>query len=108
MLSRLGLVTTALSLLSPFWLDPTAAMDNPPIPAEGPDVVRRLITAATTLDREKILSTNESWLFDFNDFPETFNFAPGGVTTMKTATFPACKPHGMSCPFFLLSCLRFR
>ncbi|RMY72181.1 hypothetical protein D0863_04676 [Hortaea werneckii] len=52
--------------------------------------------ACSQADRLNILGSDDDWLFDFNDYPETYNFAPGGVTTAKASTFPATVENGMS------------
>ena len=55
-----------------------------------------LATAATQLDRLKLLSSDEDWMFDFTKQSPYYNFKPGGVTNMNAATFPAAKGNGMT------------
>lgn len=56
-----------------------------------------LVTAATQLDRLSLLPGDDDWLFDFTIQQPFYNFAPGGVTNMNAATFPAAKGNGMTC-----------
>lgn len=67
-----------------------------------------LFTAATQLDRLKLLPGNSPWFFDFNAQQPFANFDPkvgGGVANANAATFPATVGNGMTsewlymCPF---------
>jgi hypothetical protein len=62
-----------------------------------PALDANLATAATQLDRLSLLSSDDDWLFDFNEQQPFYNFAPGGVVNMNAATFPAAKGNGMTC-----------
>ncbi|RMY71538.1 hypothetical protein D0863_05094 [Hortaea werneckii] len=83
----LATITASLSITSTL-----AAMG----PTMDPASCSALKGACTQADRLNILESNEDWLFDFNDYPETYNFAPGGVTTAKASTFAATVENGMS------------
>jgi len=61
-----------------------------------PSLDANLVTAATQLDRLSLLSSDDDWLFDFTAQQPFYNFAPGGVTNMNAATFPAAKGNGMT------------
>ena len=61
-----------------------------------PSLDASLVTAATQLDRLALLSSNNDWLFDFTIQEPYYNFAPGGVTNMNAATFPAATGNGMT------------
>ena len=61
-----------------------------------PALDANLFTAATQLDRLNLLPSNEDWLFDFTIQEPYYNFAPGGVTNMNAATFPAAVGNGMT------------
>lgn len=95
----LATITASLSITSTL-----AAMG----PTMDPASCSALKGACTQADRLNILESNEDWLFDFNDYPETYNFAPGGVTTAKASTFAATVENGMSSTFpivgFAASC----
>ncbi|KAI7123895.1 hypothetical protein KC324_g17918, partial [Hortaea werneckii] len=65
-------------------------------PTTDPASCSALKGVCTQADRLNILETDDDWLFDFNDYPETYNFAPGGVTTAKASTFAATVENGMS------------
>ncbi|EMF12727.1 RmlC-like cupin, partial [Sphaerulina musiva SO2202] len=56
----------------------------------------KLTTAATQLDRLALLPSNADWTFDFNLQKSTYNWAPGGVTNMNAATFPAAHGNGLT------------
>ena len=64
-----------------------------------PSLDANLVTAATQLDRLALLSSNDDWVFDFTKQAPFYNFAPGGVTNMNGATFPAAKGNGMTSRF---------
>lgn len=61
-----------------------------------PSLDSNLAMAATQLDRLALLSSDDDWLFDFTAQQPYYNFAPGGVTNMNAATFPAAKGNGMT------------
>jgi hypothetical protein len=68
---------------------------------ENPDLIAKLITANSQLDRLALLPDDAThWHFDFAT-QQNYNFAPGGVTNMNAATFPAAKGNRMTreCPF---------
>ena len=62
-----------------------------------PGKIAQLNSAASQLDRQALLPTDDDWLFDFNIQQPYYTFAPGGVTNMNAATFPAAKGNGMTC-----------
>jgi hypothetical protein len=67
---------------------------------ENPDLIARLITANSQLDRLALLPDDaKDWHFDFTS-KKNYNFAPGGVVNMNAATFPAAKGNRMTseCP----------
>lgn len=61
-----------------------------------PEKIAQLDTAATQLDRLKILPNNEDWVFDFTAQQPWYNWSPGGVTNMNAATFPAARGNGLT------------
>ena len=61
-----------------------------------PSLDANLATSATQLDRLALLPEDNDWLFDFTVQKPYYNFAPGGVTNMNAATFPAAKGNGMT------------
>lgn len=61
-----------------------------------PGLDAKLVTAATQLERLQLLPSEDDWLFDFTVQKPFYNFAPGGVTNMNAATFPAAKGNGMT------------
>lgn len=61
-----------------------------------PSLDANLATAATQLDRLALLPDDKDWLFDFTVQAPNYNFAPGGVTNLNAATFPAAKGNGMT------------
>lgn len=63
----------------------------------NPELIAKLTTAATQLDRLALLPSNEDWTFDFTAQKTTYNFKPGGVSNMNAATFPAAKFNGLTC-----------
>ena len=69
-----------------------AAIDE----TKSPDLIARLTTAATHLDRQALLQSDKDWLFDFNEQQPFYNFAPGGVINMNAASFPAARGNGMT------------
>jgi hypothetical protein len=63
---------------------------------EQPDLIAKLITADSQLDRLALLPDDAiHWHFDFTT-KQNYNFAPGGVTNMNAATFPAAKGNRMT------------
>jgi hypothetical protein len=63
---------------------------------EQPDLIAKLITANSQLDRLALLPNDAThWHFDFTT-KQNYNFAPGGVTNMNAATFPAAKGNRMT------------
>ena len=62
----------------------------------NPDLISKLITANSQLDRLALLPDDaKDWHFDFT-VQKNYNFAPGGVVNMNAATFPAAKGNGMT------------
>lgn len=61
-----------------------------------PELISQLITVNSQLDRLALLKTDEDWFFDFNIQQPFYNFSPGGVVNMNSATFPAAKGNGMT------------
>ena len=63
----------------------------------NPDLIAKLITANSQLDRLALLPDDDKdWHFDFTA-QKNYNFAPGGVVNMNAATFPAAKGNRMTC-----------
>lgn len=88
MVQRLDLLGLALFTFANF----VAAIDK----TRSPELIAGLTMAATHLDRQALLQSDKDWLFDFNEQRPFYNFAPGGVTNMNAATFPAARGHGMT------------
>lgn len=63
---------------------------------KDPELVAKLGTATTQLNRLSLLPENTDWVFDFKAQKPFYNWAPGGVTNMNTATFPAGKLNGLT------------
>lgn len=83
----------------------TVAIDK----TRDPALVADLNAAATQLDRLALLNNNDAWLFDFTAQQPFYNFAPGGVTNMNAATFPAAKGNSMTSTLAFRTCsLGFR
>jgi hypothetical protein len=83
-------LATTLSLLL---ANPVSAVDV----TSNPDLIARLITANSQLDRLALLPDDaKDWRFDFTS-QKNYNFAPGGVVNMNAATFPAAKGNRMTC-----------
>ena len=61
-----------------------------------PGLMAQLVEANTQLDRKALLPESSDWIFDFTVQAPFYNFAPGGVTNMNAATFPAAKDNGMT------------
>ncbi|KAI1325980.1 spherulin-1A [Xylariaceae sp. FL0255] len=51
--------------------------------------------APTQLDKDAILNTNSSWVFDFTA-QDTYGFNPGGITLAEAKTFPATVGNGLT------------
>ena len=62
---------------------------------KDPELVAKLRMANTDLDRQKILSKDSDWLFDFTT-SDKYTFAPGGVVNANSATFPATTGQGLT------------
>ncbi|KAF2402148.1 spherulin-1A [Trichodelitschia bisporula] len=71
-------------------LAPALAVDR----TSNPDLVSRLKTAATVLDRLALLSDTD-FLFDF-EAQSYATYSPGGVVNANAATFPAVVGTGMT------------
>ena len=59
------------------------------------DLVSRLRSANTLLDRLNLLSSDTDWVYDHNTNPK-WSFTPGSVTNANGATFPAMTGTGMT------------
>lgn len=79
-------------LLALLWLK-ASAIDI----TNDPERVAKLTMAATQLDRLALLPSNADWTFDFTTQTYFYNWAPGGVTNMNAATFPATRGNGLTC-----------
>ena len=88
MVQRLSLLGLALFTSATL----VTAIDN----TKNPELIARLTTAATHLDRQALLQSDKDWLFDFSEQQPFYNFAPGGVVNMNAATFPAARGNGMT------------
>lgn len=86
--------TTALatSLALAAFLQHANAVDK----TRDPELISQLITANSQLDRLALLKSDEDWFFDFKIQQPFYNFSPGGVVNMNSATFPAAKGNGMT------------
>ncbi|KAM3414110.1 Spherulin-1B [Cercospora zeina] len=78
-------------LLALLWLK-ASAIDV----TKDPEAVAKLTMAATQLDRLALLPNSADWTFDFTAQQFFYNWAPGGVTNMNAATFPATRGNGMT------------
>ncbi|KAI9870606.1 MAG: hypothetical protein M1830_004051, partial [Pleopsidium flavum] len=67
-------VVTSLTLLIGLLSTRVSALDQ----TGNPELVAKLKTAATQLDRLNLLPDNSDWLFDFNAQP-SYTFSPGSV-----------------------------
>ncbi|KAG9248775.1 spherulin-1A [Calycina marina] len=81
--------TILLALLS--IIPPISAVDETHDPATN----AKLLAAATELDRQKILSSDTQWIFDFHA-QQTYSYSPGSVINANAATFPAMQSTGMT------------
>lgn len=88
-MSTRAFVTAALALATLSL--PVCAVDN----TTNPDLIAKLITANSQLDRLALLPSNSDWHFDFTA-QKYYTFAPGGVINMNAATFPAAKGNKMT------------
>ncbi|TKX24222.1 cupin-like protein 1 [Elsinoe australis] len=61
----------------------------------NPDLVAKLRSAATNLDRLALLPDDEDWTFDFNNQSNS-HYQPGGVVNANAATFPTVIGNGMT------------
>jgi mannose-6-phosphate isomerase-like protein (cupin superfamily) len=61
----------------------------------NPALDASLFTAATQLDRLKLLSSDKDWVFDFTAQP-SYTYSPGSVVNANAATFPAMVRNGMT------------
>ena len=92
--------TNAVLTLIPLFgslLQTTLAIDVDVDPA----LVANLKAANTALDRMKLLSTNDDWLFDYTQ-QSKYTFSPGGVINADAATFPAVTGQGMTMAYLNL------
>ncbi|SMR56224.1 unnamed protein product [Zymoseptoria tritici ST99CH_3D1] len=89
MFRQLALTTALLSMT--LWQRAVAVDET-----RQPEKIAQLDTAATQLDRLKILPNNEDWVFDFTAQQPWYNWSPGGVTNMNAATFPAARGNGLT------------
>lgn len=90
---------TILATLLAFLANPVSAVDV----TSNPDLISKLITANSQLDRLALLPNDtKDWHFDFT-VQENYNFAPGGVVNMNAATFPAAKGNSMTREYFPLT-----
>ncbi|KAI5364006.1 Putative rmlC-like cupin domain superfamily, rmlC-like jelly roll protein [Septoria linicola] len=78
-------------LLCLLWLE-VAAIDI----TRNAEQMAKLKMAATQLDRLALLPNSADWTFDFANEKFSYNWAPGGVTNMNAATFPATKGNGLT------------
>jgi len=62
---------------------------------KNPDLVTKLLTANTNLDRMNLLPDDSDWFFDFTK-QDKYTFSPGGVVNANAATFPATVGQGMT------------
>lgn len=88
----MNLPSTLTALIFGALVQHVAAIDK----VRDPSLDAKLGSAATQLDRLTLLPSDKDWLFDFTSQQPYYNFAPGGVTNMNAATFPAAKGHGMT------------
>lgn len=73
-----------VGLFAASFVPPTLAVDK----TSNPELVAKLKTAATQLDRLALLPDDSDWVYDFTKHPY-YTFAPGGVINANAATFPA-------------------
>lgn len=81
----------ALGFLA-FWHQHALAIDV----TNDKELIAKLDTAATALDRLALLPKNSDWKFDFKNQTPTWTFAPGSVINMNAATFPAARKNGLT------------
>lgn len=65
-----------------------------------PALNAELSSAATQLDRLALIPNDDDWKFDFTAQAPFYNWAPGGVTNMNSATFPAAAQNGLTCKYW--------
>lgn len=75
-----GSAVTALTLLFLLLSSKVSATDK----TVNPDLVAKLKTAATQLDRLKLLPENSDWIFDYNAQPGS-TFSPGSVVNANVS-----------------------
>lgn len=61
-----------------------------------PDLISKLKSAATQLDRLQYLSSDSDWVFDFTKQGYFWNTSPGGVDNANVNTFPAAYGNEMT------------
>ncbi|CAA9956975.1 hypothetical protein CFE70_000556 [Pyrenophora teres f. teres 0-1] len=90
MISPIIILTTLL---------PSLLVSADPVPSKSrtlnPELNAALKSAATTYDRNALLSSPEDWYYDFNQHPN-FNSPTGAVINADAATFPAVTGLGSS------------
>ena len=69
----------------------TSAVDQ----TVNPQLDAQLKSAATQLDRQKLLPSDSMWIFDFSAQPG-YTYNPGSVVNANAATFPAMTDTGMT------------
>lgn len=84
-------ILLGVSLTLAIFSNSVVAVDN----TTNPDLIAKLITANSQLDRLALLPDDEAWHFDFTA-QKFYTFAPGGVVNMNAATFPAAKGNKMT------------
>jgi oxalate decarboxylase/phosphoglucose isomerase-like protein (cupin superfamily) len=94
MISKMAsLIRTCTAFVSTFCFLATTcrAMDI----AKNPEIVARLKTANTYLDRMNLFPNNADWVYDFAKNP-LYSWNPGSVCNANTATFPVLTGLGMT------------
>lgn len=79
----------ATLILAGLLAGPIAAVDV----TRNPELVAKLRSAATNIDRMALLPSDEDWVFDFSAQPY-HTYSPGGVVNANAATFPATVGEG--------------
>ena len=79
---------TTLTFLSTLFLSRVSAIDQ----TVHPDLVAKLKTAATQLDRLNLLPDNSDWLFDFNA-QKSYTFNPGSVVNANVSNGSPSDPN---------------
>lgn len=83
--------TTFGILLALLWQQ-VSAVDK----TRNADMISKLDTAATQLDRLALVPNDDDWVFDFTAQKPYYSWAPGGVTNMNAATFAAGRKNGLT------------